>query len=713
MENEAITFAGAFGRHVGDRVLKKIVIPIIQRDYAQGRQNADAQRVRERFLESLYRAVTDAPVNLDFVYGDIDNDGVFTPLDGQQRLTTLFLLHFYAAKKENIPREEWEFLKNFSYETRYSTRNFCAKLVEFCPNFVDKISDDVANQAWFPLNWRKDPTIDGMLVMLDAIDEKFRDVVDLWDKLKNGAVTFMVISPKNMGLTDEIYIKMNSRGKPLTEFEHFKAELEGAINDIDEEIGRRIASKIDREWTDLLWKYKGIIDDRFLRYFKFVCDIICYQSGNSPMNDGGYFDLVKKYFSKGNENALQNILTLERFFDLWCYLPNNEMPEEFLSSFMSHEREGGKIMVDREVDIFGDCIKNYSDKTGKVRSFSLYRMVLLYAIVKYLENRDTISREQFERRIRIINNLIQNSADEISDRSENNRIPAVLKQTDEIMLTGRIDTEVSSSYNRNQLEEEKEKNEYLAVHPEDMEMLYRLEEHPMLYGQISVVGLENLGYTERFESLFRCSWDNVDKALMVIGDYGQLERNKWRFQYGSKTNKLAWDMLFHKSSNMGFENTKNILVELLSKVEVFDDRVLENMIDEFLRKCEEEKRYPLAYYYVKYDVFRPGAFGKMSNSLYETEPYHISIMQTRSQWSESTYNPFLKEVDVNGEYLSKDDNGQLLIIGDKVIEAKNDCYEVRMVNSDEVYERVSIEQDGSGIDVVNRVDILKRYLGLE
>lgn len=79
--------------------LKKIIIPIIQRDYAQGRKKPEVARVRERFLEALYRAITEKPITLDFVYGDIDNEGNMTPLDGQQRLTTLFLLHWYAAKK--------------------------------------------------------------------------------------------------------------------------------------------------------------------------------------------------------------------------------------------------------------------------------------------------------------------------------------------------------------------------------------------------------------------------------------------------------------------------------------------------------------------------------------------------------------------------------------------------------------------------------------
>ena len=82
--------------------LNKIVIPLIQRDYAQGRIDKDINRVRSRFLQALYRAVTGEPITLDFVYGDIDEEGTMTPLDGQQRLTTLFLLHWYAAKKEKV-----------------------------------------------------------------------------------------------------------------------------------------------------------------------------------------------------------------------------------------------------------------------------------------------------------------------------------------------------------------------------------------------------------------------------------------------------------------------------------------------------------------------------------------------------------------------------------------------------------------------------------
>ena len=83
-------FNSDFQMETGNVQLKKIVIPSIQRDYAQGRLDPDVTKVRERFLNALYNAVTETPITLDFVYGDIDENGILTPLDGQQRLTTLF-----------------------------------------------------------------------------------------------------------------------------------------------------------------------------------------------------------------------------------------------------------------------------------------------------------------------------------------------------------------------------------------------------------------------------------------------------------------------------------------------------------------------------------------------------------------------------------------------------------------------------------------------
>ena len=67
-----------------------IEIPIIQRDYAQGRLGKE--NLRKNFLTDLKKALDqDSPcentaMKLDFVYGSTENNKM-NPLDGQQRLT--------------------------------------------------------------------------------------------------------------------------------------------------------------------------------------------------------------------------------------------------------------------------------------------------------------------------------------------------------------------------------------------------------------------------------------------------------------------------------------------------------------------------------------------------------------------------------------------------------------------------------------------------
>ena len=52
-----------------------IEIPIIQRDYAQGR--TDEKRIRDKFLDALCEVIKDETksINLDFVYGEIKGEG--------------------------------------------------------------------------------------------------------------------------------------------------------------------------------------------------------------------------------------------------------------------------------------------------------------------------------------------------------------------------------------------------------------------------------------------------------------------------------------------------------------------------------------------------------------------------------------------------------------------------------------------------------------
>ena len=73
-----------------------VVIPMLQRDYAYGR--IDESEKRDSFLSNLRSYfMTSDPHELDFIYGSVDSNNNLKLLDGQQRITTLFLLHWYLA----------------------------------------------------------------------------------------------------------------------------------------------------------------------------------------------------------------------------------------------------------------------------------------------------------------------------------------------------------------------------------------------------------------------------------------------------------------------------------------------------------------------------------------------------------------------------------------------------------------------------------------
>lgn len=701
--------------------LNKIIIPMIQRDYAQGRNSHTIHRVRERFLNALKSAICDTPITLDFIYGDIDKDGIMTPLDGQQRLTTLFLLHYYIAKKEKISDEECSFLKNFCYETRYSARDFCAFLVnEFTPSFTMPLSKEIENHAGFPLDWKKDPTVSSMLTMLDSMDEVFSDTRNVWQKLKNGAISFYFLPIKDMGLTDELYIKMNSRGKPLTQFEHFKAELEGELQKIDPTAAKRISNKIDRDWTDMLWFYRGddnIIDDAFLRYFNYICTILCYENGGTMQGKStDEFDLLKAFFSADVPNVENNIKTLEAFFDCWCHIDGYANPKDFFEKYISHTHEKNKIKIDQryEIDVFCDCLQNNYDSGGRNRAFPLNRMVLLYAVICYLRNKKSISEEQFSRRLRMIHNLIMNSEDEISDselRTSGNRMPAILKQVNNIILTGQTDNTIEKSFHTYQLMEEAEKADWVKKHPDKAERLFALEDHPLLNGQIAVIGLENMDYDTRFQSLFDCDYDYVDCALMSIGFYGQAEANKKRYQTGSgsRRNEASWKSLFHKSNRVGFEKTSEILLSLLSKHATFSNEKLIGIINTYLAECERASLFDWRYYYVKYAAFRAKSYGKLWWDDFANAPYEIYVLQTKTNWSENTYQPFLKEID--SEHLSKYYYGHYIHIGETWYACTNNAYEKSHTvgEQDIIDEEIMIAQNEDGIDIENRIEKFRKY----
>ena len=216
-------------QHAGAPRVGYIEIPLFQRDYAQGRDDQRTRAIRSRFLDALHAALTgETSLGLDFIYGEV-RDGKLEPLDGQQRLTTLFLLHWYVASRCDA-LDDGQGWKGFTYATRPSARLFCERLTKHPLPLTagSDVSAWITDQSWYLHLWRFDPTVQAMLVTLNAIAERFAadDAERLWARLtdeSDPAIWFQLLPIHEMGAADALYIKMNSRGKPLTAFEAFKA----------------------------------------------------------------------------------------------------------------------------------------------------------------------------------------------------------------------------------------------------------------------------------------------------------------------------------------------------------------------------------------------------------------------------------------------------------------------------------------------------------
>lgn len=81
-----------------------ITIPTLQRDYIYGAGTEKTETVLNNILDTFKKAFESGQEEtLDFVYGSESKAKEFMPLDGQQRLTTLYLLHYYAALIAKYP----------------------------------------------------------------------------------------------------------------------------------------------------------------------------------------------------------------------------------------------------------------------------------------------------------------------------------------------------------------------------------------------------------------------------------------------------------------------------------------------------------------------------------------------------------------------------------------------------------------------------------
>lgn len=325
---------------------KSIIIPIIQRDYAQGRDDEKAIKVRERLISDWIAVLSDPNKRMDFnfIYGEETNYGnetVFFPVDGQQRLTSLYLLHWYLAYETNNSNliNKW----NFDYKTRNSASEFFAffksdeagELYKLLSNedSIEKIKD----AKWFKMKWENDPTINACLSFLCTLANKLKEckkndpdsIKKFWQRLEgdNTAIYFTYLQEKSNNAeihAARTYTRMNARGKRLTDFENLKAmidELESRQEDPKMK-DYEISSSFDRIYIDYL--YKGV-------------ESFCLSEATKKINEKSlnWFRLVYfVYYLKYKKRELTFQQVKDNYEDEIYRLSQGRMKDEHISNYL-------------------------------------------------------------------------------------------------------------------------------------------------------------------------------------------------------------------------------------------------------------------------------------------------------------------------------------------------------------------------------------------
>lgn len=426
---------------------KRIEIPIIQRDYAQGR--IGKEHLRERFLGKMFDVLCGkgGTMTLDFVYGTIENDALY-PLDGQQRLTTLWLLHWYIALKSDNLSANKDIFNCFTYETRISSREFCNHLCTIdsnnYKNFKDKnkekgIVEYIRNQTWFYQRYAQDPTVQGMLRTLggtkiedstgndikDGLEEIFGKDTDFqkcWSLLTSEECPIVFVykemKDENLPLSDDLYVKMNARGKQLTDFENFKADLLDFAPDPDNPhkklLGQDIASLMDNAWTDVFWNVAkaaevyqvDAIYFKFIRDYLFAKFIADSSLSASELQDNRFYQDVYKGNNSNNEytgfNLYKEVIKadvikdLKQFFSLWQL---SRLTDEKLRPLWKVDKDYF-YLIPHYLKLKEGIIVSETTQIGRVVS---------YAVCRYFEINEEFDEKHFKDWLYFVWNVAENS----------------------------------------------------------------------------------------------------------------------------------------------------------------------------------------------------------------------------------------------------------------------------------------------------------------
>ncbi|MDD5995493.1 MAG: DUF262 domain-containing protein [Bacteroidales bacterium] len=558
---ETYTFAELFS---GER---RIIIPDLQRDYCWGNEDnikstGENGELVSGFVNNLltqfdeYQNKNDKDcLNLGLFYGYEVPANHIQLCDGQQRLTTLYLLLGMINKKTIEHKDETQLTEGkfrrylisdfeykhddkepyLNYAIRESSLYFLSDLV--CNFFIGNEADveNIKSEDWYFDYYNLDPSIQSMLKALSKIESILKDkglnyYVEFGEWLLN-KVTFLYFDMENRKNGEETFVVINTTGESLSSTQNLKPlvlQEKNATFDntcfINDEIG------IDKCWEEIetwFWRQrKGDNDTADAGFAEFLRWISIIEQVDKDAPEEEKTDSIKKH--------IQLVLQGKH-----CDFPYKEIPFEKIYKYweaLVWLEDKSNLSFENYLSPSVNKDVNNRNAIGQADCFVwLPVLKFVYLNITKIDTDTTIQRNA--RRIyEFFKNLIR--IDNVS-KAVNTLVGDTIKVIDLLKdgdLVSLIDTSVGTSAISKQIltDEEKKKLEILknSKEREPVEVAFwKAQEHYIWSGEILPMiewatdenGNFDLGkfnnYREKFAEVFagecNANIDNTRRALLT------------------------------------------------------------------------------------------------------------------------------------------------------------------------------------------------------
>ena len=592
--------------------MEQLIIPEIQRDYVWGPDNVKSllESINEEAnseendhnldelanLPSKYREIIERErkrnkkfTNIGFIYAyyDLNYSNKYFLIDGQQRMTTLFLL-LLALSVENEEDKENFKLSYFDdnkpkvdYKVREASQDFLQNFVEYIlnNNIHENVEENVKNAYWYFDEYESDLTIQSILKNYVEIQnfinsekckinfEYVENQVEFWyfdtDKSKQG---------------EELYIYMNSRGESVQPNEKIKALLLNGLSEKD----KIYWGKEWEEWQDFFWKNRDInenADKGFNEFLKWI-KIINYICKNPNKLIGEQEDFIRDL---DPDNLSPEFLSLE---DIQSYMASFKKLCYSLPEYVDYKWKYGKMDFADYIRLLPVLmyLKSNPEAIDKsVKSFTrfFYNLPRLYHIGRNPVIYIVIA-------VKLINEFINDNKSDITD---------LINYSDREEFKGILTDEEKFKLNLY-------KNPPDNLQREDLENIFwEAEDYTLNYGRITFIfecmeidisvdsysSFSFNSFCEIFEvmkELFGYEDDLLRRALLTKGDYSLKDGKNptlGGIRYTFISTKEKWRELIHYSRKKIF--VKKLLLEYNNQKQSTEGRneILKKVIDNYLK----------------------------------------------------------------------------------------------------------------------------------